>query len=600
MEETAHAAEAAGHAAAHGFDIVPIVVLLAAAVVAVPIFKRAGLGPVLGYLAAGLAIGPYGLGVFHDAQAILHVAELGVVLFLFVIGLEMQPSRLWSMRKEIFGLGLAQVGVCMLLLWTVGLTLGYPLAPSLIAGTGFVLTSTAIVMQMLEDRGMMALPPGRRIIAILLFEDLAIVPLLALVAFLAPAGETVTLGDRLASVAIGLVAIAALVGAGRWLLNPMFRILANAHARELMTAAALLVVLGAALAMQAGGLSMAMGAFLAGVMLSESSYRHQLEADIEPFRGILLGLFFMSVGMALDLRIVWDNIGLIIASVVPLILLKMLGIYGVARVGRASHAEALERAVLMANGGEFAFVLYAAAVAVGLLTPTENGILVAVIILSMVATPLIVILHDRLAPAADGPSTDGVDAAHDLAGEVLVIGFGRFGQVASGVLLARGCGISTIDNDVEMIEAAAEFGFKVYYGDGQRLDILHAAGAANARLVVVCTDAQATTTRIVKLLKAEFPLVPVLARSFDRGHAVELVQLGADVQLRETFDSACAAGAEGLRLLGVPPEEIAAAVEDFRRRDAERFEQNLVGGIYAGRQLLRGNRGANGAPSEAS
>ena len=303
--------------------------------------------------------------------------------------------------------------------------------------------------------------------------------------------------------------------------------------------------------------------------------------------------------MALDLRIVWDNIGLIVASVVPLILLKMLGIYGVARVGRASHAEALERAVLMANGGEFAFVLYAAAVAVGLLTPTENGILVAVIILSMVATPLIVILHDRLAPAADGPSTDGVDAAHDLAGEVLVIGFGRFGQVASGVLLARGCGISTIDNDVEMIEAAAEFGFKVYYGDGQRLDILHAAGAANARLVVVCTDAQATTTRIVKLLKAEFPLVPVLARSFDRGHAVELVQLGADVQLRETFNSACAAGAEGLRLLGVPPEEIAAAVEDFRRRDAERFEQNLVGGIYAGRQLLRGNRGANGAPSEA-
>ena len=260
----------AAEVAAHGFDLVPVVALLAAAVVAVPIFKRAGLGPVLGYLAAGLAIGPYGIGLFHDAQAILHVAELGVVLFLFIIGLEMQPSRLWSMRREIFGLGLAQVGVCMLLLWTVGLTLGYPLAPSLIAGTGFVLTSTAIVMQMLEDRGMMSLPPGRRIIAILLFEDLSIVPLLALVAFLAPGGARRRSATALVSVAIGFAAIAGLIAAGRWLLNPMFRILANAHARELLTAAALLVVLGAALAMQAGGLSMAMGAFLAGVMLSES------------------------------------------------------------------------------------------------------------------------------------------------------------------------------------------------------------------------------------------------------------------------------------------------------------------------------------------
>ena len=260
----------AHEAVAHGFDLVPVVALLGAAVVAVPIFKRAGLGPVLGYLAAGLAIGPWGVGLFRDAQAILHVAELGVVLFLFVIGLEMQPSRLWGMRREIFGLGLAQVGVCMLLLWTVGLTLGYPLAPSLIAGTGFVLTSTAIVMQMLEDRGMMSLPPGRRIIAILLFEDLAIVPLLALVAFLAPGGAEATLGDRAFAILIGLACIAGLISAGRWLLNPMFRILANAHARELLTAAALLVVLGAALAMQAGGLSMAMGAFLAGVMLARA------------------------------------------------------------------------------------------------------------------------------------------------------------------------------------------------------------------------------------------------------------------------------------------------------------------------------------------
>jgi CPA2 family monovalent cation:H+ antiporter-2/glutathione-regulated potassium-efflux system protein KefB len=576
--------------AAHGFDLVPVVALLGAAVLAVPIFKRAGLGPVLGYLAAGLAIGPYRIGLFDDAQAILHVGELGVVLFLFVIGLEMQPSRLWSMRREIFGLGLAQVGVCMLLLWTVGLSLGYPLAPSLIAGTGFVLTSTAIVMQMLADRGMLSLPPGRRIIAILLFEDLSIVPLLALVAFLAPGGAEANLGDRLVSIAIGLASIAALVAAGRWLLNPMFRILANAQARELLTAAALLVVLGAALAMQSGGLSMAMGAFLAGVMLSESTYRHQLEADVEPFRGILLGLFFMSVGMALDLRVVWDNIGLIVASVIPLILLKMLGIYAVARAGRASRAEAIERAVLMANGGEFAFVLYTSAVAVGLLTPEENGILTAVVIISMVATPVMVILHDRVRPAP-AVSTDGVDAARDLTGDVLIIGFGRVGQVVSQPLLARGFRISIIDNDVEMIEAAGEFGFKVYYGDGARLDILHAAGAADASLVAVCVDKQETATRIVELLKAEFPLTRILVRSFDRQHAVELVQLGAEYQVRETFESAMLMGRKALTLLGIDPEEAVEIMDATRARDADRFQIDLVEGVRGGSatDLLIGN-----------
>ena len=578
----------AHEAVAHGFDLVPVVALLGAAVVAVPIFKRAGLGPVLGYLAAGLAIGPWGVGLFRDAQAILHVAELGVVLFLFVIGLEMQPSRLWGMRREIFGLGLAQVGVCMLLLWTVGLTLGYPLAPSLIAGTGFVLTSTAIVMQMLEDRGMMSLPPGRRIIAILLFEDLAIVPLLALVAFLAPGGAEATLGDRAFAILIGLACIAGLISAGRWLLNPMFRILANAHARELLTAAALLVVLGAALAMQAGGLSMAMGAFLAGVMLSESTYRHQLEADVEPFRGILLGLFFMSVGMALDLRVVWDNIGLIVASVIPLMILKMVGIYAVARIGKASHAEALERAVLMANGGEFAFVLYASAVGVGLLTPEENGILTAVIIISMVATPLLVILHDRLR-SAPTRSTDGVDAAQDLTGDVLIIGFGRVGQVVSQPLLARGFRVSTIETDIEMIEAAADFGFKVYYGDGGRLDILHAAGAADAALVAVCVENRATTTRIVELLRAEFPLVPILVRSFDREHAVELVHLGAEYQVRETFELAMLMGRKALTMLGVDPEEAGEIMDAARSRDAARFQIDLVEGVRGGTGLLYGN-----------
>lgn len=332
-------------------DLVAVVTLLGAAVVAVPLFKRLRLGSVLGYLAAGLVIGPFGLGLFSDAEAILHVAELGVVMFLFIIGLEMEPQRLWSMRRDIFGIGLAQVLLGMALLSLVGISLGYPLVQSAIAGTGFVLTSTAIVIQMLQERGQISTPMGQRIVAILLLEDLAIVPLLALVTFLAPGGADVTWVARAQDIGIGLGAIGVLVVAGLYLLNPMFRLLAASRAREVMTAAALLVVLGAALWMQLGGLSTAMGAFLAGVLLSESSFRHQLEADVEPFRGILLGLFFLAVGMAVDLSVIAANWQLVLISVVALMILKSLAIYVIARMFRAPHREAVERMVLMGPGG---------------------------------------------------------------------------------------------------------------------------------------------------------------------------------------------------------------------------------------------------------
>lgn len=585
MADVSQAAEVA----AHGPDLVSIVVLLAAGVVGVPLFRRLGLGSVLGYLAAGLSIGPFGLGLFSNPQTMLHVAELGVVLFLFIIGLEMRPSRLWSMRGEIFGLGVAQVGLCMLLLWTVGITLGYPLATALIAGTGFVLTSTAIVMQVLDERGELNRPPGRRIIAILLLEDLAIVPLLALVAFLAPGGgEAVTLAERLQSVVIGLAAIAALIAAGRWLLDPLFRVLANAQAREVMTAAALLIVLGSALLMQSAGLSMAMGAFLAGVMLSESTYRHQLEADVEPFRGILLGLFFLSVGMSLDLAVVWKNLWLILASVMAFMILKGLGIYLVARVARASRAEALQRAVLMIQGGEFAFVLYAAAVGVGLLTPEENANLTAIIILSMALTPLLVVLHDRFAKR-ETVSTEGLDVPDGLQGSALIIGFGRVGQIVSQPLLGRDCSISMIETDPEMIQAAAEFGFKVHYGDGTRLDILRAAGAADAGVIVVCVEEPETQLRIVELVKAEFPMVPVLSRAYDRQSALALEAAGVDFEVRDVFEAALALGEKAILTLGADPARVPEIMRDVRERDAERFERQLVGGITAARDLIRGN-----------
>jgi monovalent cation:proton antiporter-2 (CPA2) family protein len=575
--------------AAHSFDLIPVVVLLGSAVVAVPLFKRLGLGSVLGYLAAGLAIGPYGLGLFDDPATILHVAELGVVMFLFIIGLEMQPSRLWSMRHDIFGLGLAQVLGCMAVLCWVGVALGYPFSQSLIAGAGFVLTSTAIVMQMLGERGDLSTPKGGRIISILLMEDLAIVPLLALAAFLAPGGDEVTTTDRLWSVGIGLFAITALVLAGRYLLDPLFGLLARARAREVMTAAALLVVLGAALGMQLGGLSSAMGAFLAGVLLSASSFRHQLETDVEPVRGILLGLFFLAVGMSLDLAVIAADWQLVAISVAAFMILKALATYVIARLFRAPHAEALERTALMTQGGEFAFVLYGAALAVGLLDARSNAILTAIIIVSMLLTPVMVILHDRLARASS-VSLDGMEEPDGLHGNVLLIGFGRFSQIASQPILARGYTVSTIDTDPEMIRTAADYGFKVYYGDGTRLDTLHAAGVAEARAVVVGIDNKAATTRIVELIKAEFPLVPVLSRAFDRGHLIELIRAGADEAVRETFESALSLGGTALVTLGETPDVVATILDEVRKRDAERLALQLSEGRLAGRDLLLANK----------
>ncbi len=573
---------------ANANDLAQVVVLLAAGVAAVPIFKKIGLGSVLGYLAAGLVVGPFGFGFFADPQAIIHVAELGVVMFLFIIGLEMQPSRLWGMRKDIFGLGAVQVIGAIAALTSIGLSFGFPLIPSFVAGTGFVMTSTAIVMQMLQERGTMSTLKGQRIIAILLFEDLAIVPLLAIVALLGTGAAAADASDRWLSVGIAIGAVAALVLAGRYLLNPLFRVLASSGAREVMTAAALLVVLGSALAMQVSGLSMAMGAFLAGVLLSESAFRHQLEADIEPFRGILLGLFFLGVGMAIDLSVIAANWQLVAASVVGYMVAKMLLIYVVARVLGTCHAESLERAVLMAQGGESAFVLYAAAVSAGIFDAQSNAILTATIIISMILTPLMVIAHDRLVPKKP-PSTEGLTLPENVEGTVLIIGFGRFGQIVSQPLLARGYTLSLIDRDAEFVRDASEFGFKVYYGDGARIDILHAAGAGTAKAILICVDDKEAAVKIAEVVKEEFPLVPLLARAFDRGQALDLVHAGVDFQIRETFESAVAFSHETLKALGEDEDVAEDVVEDFRDVDRERFALETVGGVYAGRQLVRGN-----------
>lgn len=572
-------------------DLLKVVTLLGAAVVAVPLFKRMGLGSVLGYLAAGLAIGPFGMGLISDPATILHTAELGVVMYLFVIGLEMQPSHLWSLRKAIFGLGSLQVVVCGALLTGVGLAFGFPLGVSFVSAMGFVLTSTAVVMQLLGERGDVAQPRGQKIVAILLFEDLLIVPLLAVVAFMAPAdvgGAVAAQASRWGSIGLALGSLVALMAAGVWLLNPLFRILANAKAREVMTAAALLVVLGAALLMQLGGLSMAMGAFLAGVLLSESTFRHQLEADIEPFRGLLLGLFFLSVGMSLDLAVVAQNWPIIVGGVLAMMVVKALCIYGVARFARSSHADALDRAVLMAQGGEFAFVLFAAALGARVIDPVVNANMTAIVVLSMALTPLVVLVYQRIAPKA-GVSMDGIEAVdgHQNA-SVLVIGFGRFGQIASQGVIARGASITIIDNNVQMIRDAEAYGFKVYYGDGCRADVLHAAGAHSAQAILVCVDNKEAATRVAELAKTDFPQAALLVRAFDREHVLELRKADVSYLVRETFESAMAMGHQAVLTMGADEDEAQAVMDHLRQRDAERMDLEAAGGMFAGRSLVLG------------
>ncbi len=575
---------------ASGFGLGQAIILLGASVVAVPLFRRLGLGSVLGYLCAGLLIGPSAFALVNDALTLMHIAELGVVMFLFIIGLEMRPRKLWKLRRQIFGLGAAQVLCCGALLTLLGIAAGFAPPVAAVGAMGFVLSSTAVIMQILGEDGDTGSEEGQKAISILLLEDLAIVPLLALVALWAAFNGTANADAQplWQSVAIAVGALAAIIAVGRWLLDPFFALIARAGAREVLTAAALLLVLGSALFMQEAGLSMAMGAFLAGVLLSESNFRHQLEADIEPFRGILLGLFFISVGMTLDLAVVAREWQLVIGGVLAFMIVKALGIYGIARLFGSKHKSATHRAALFAQGGEFAFVLYAAALAVGLFDARISAIMSAIVILSMALTPLVLIAQQRMRRNAP-VSMDGVERAQDLRARILCIGFGRFAQVASQALLARRFELSLIENDVEMIQAAGNFGFKVYYGDGTRLDVLHASGANEAEAILICVDKPDVADKIVELCRSEFPLAKLYARAFDRGHALRLIKAGVEYQVRETFESALTFSHAVMTGLGVDETLASEAIEDVRERDEQRVEMELVSGIGAGRSLMRGN-----------
>ncbi|MEP4031150.1 monovalent cation:proton antiporter-2 (CPA2) family protein [Roseibium polysiphoniae] len=564
------------------------IIFLAATVVAVPIAKRLGLGSVVGYLAAGAAIGPFGLGFLGSGEDVLHVAELGVVLLLFVIGLELDPQKLWKMKRDIFGLGTAQVLLTGATLYSIGHFLGYSTKLSLVAGFGLALSSTAFALQILQERGQLSSAYGQRAFGILLLQDIAIVPLLAMVALLAPNEGPSTGSEVAVEVATIVGAIGAVILAGRFLASPLFSFLAASRAREIMLTAALLVALGSAGIMHAVGLSMALGAFLAGVLLAESSFRHTLEADIEPFRSLLMGLFFVAVGMSLDFSILTENLGLVAAGVLIVMLVKGVFLWALTRGSGSSNSDAFRVAVTLPQGGEFAFVLFTAAISAGFLPYKTANLLNSIVILTMLMTPLACLALDWIAARLkkSGVENPAIETFEEATPTVLVIGFGRFGMMVGQILTSEGLEVRAIDNRPDRIAYARKLGYKVYYGDATRSDVLAAAGAGKAALVAMCIENDRVMSQSIDLIRGNFPNALVFCRATDRAHALELTQKGVDYQIRETFESSIAFGKAALESLGTPIDRIAQIEEDVRIRDEERLALQLEEGMFAGADRL--------------
>jgi Kef-type K+ transport system membrane component KefB/voltage-gated potassium channel Kch len=519
------------------------------------------------------------------------------VLLLFIVGLELKLSHLWSMKRDIFGLGLAQLAVTGAVMAPLALAAGLPGTGAFVTGVALSLSATAIALQMLEERGDLQTPYGQKSFAILLFQDLSIAPLLAILPLLATgvaAADESSSAQSLLGVGKAFAAIGAVVLVGRYGLNPFFRVLARSGAREVMTASALLVVLGAAALMEAVGLSMAMGAFLAGLLLAESNFRHQLEADIEPFRGILLGLFFMSVGMSIDLGLVREQwLALLVAT--PLaILIKVVIVSVLSRIFGATWREGIRSGAILSTAGEFAFVLLPLAAGLGLMTQASAQLVTALAALTMLVGPigakLLDLVIDRL-PHAGAQPDFGLPAsqAGELSSRVLVVGFGRFGQVVNQVMLAQGIDVTVIDNSVDRIRDAARFGLRVYSGDGTRLDVLRAAGAERAEMICICVDDPDTALKIVDLVHGEFRTARTFVRAYDRIHAIKLMTLDVDYQLRETFESAIVFSRSALEELGVEAGAADAVAGDVRKRDIARLVLQKAAGSMAGADLVVGS-----------
>ncbi|AXT72030.1 glutathione-regulated potassium-efflux system protein KefB [Vibrio sp. dhg] len=540
------------------------VVFLSAAVIAVPLAQRLGLGSVLGYLLAGVLIGPWGLGLISDVDAILHFAELGVVLLLFLIGLELNPKKLWQMRGPILGLGGAQVVVTTFVIGSVVSLFGLSMQVSLVIGMGLALSSTAIALRVIEEQGLNGTETGQSGFAVLLFQDIAVIPMLAILPLLA-GGQTG--GDWLDVLTVLGSVIALLIG-GHFLLRPLFRFVVMSGVRELFTVAALLVVLGISVVMQKLGLSMALGTFLAGVLLAESEYRHELEIAIEPFKGLLLGLFFIAVGMAVNLGLLALQPLEILAAVVVLVSVKGLVLYALARAARVRTKARSRMAAILSQGGEFAFVIFTAASQEGILTQQQVAFLLVVVSLSMVTTPLILMGQKKWFAHTLNQEEESVTSnVVDRRPRVIIAGFGRFGQVVGRLMYANKIKVTVLESDASQIHLLRKYGYKVFYGDATQIDLLRAAGADKAEALVICTDSPDEVMAIVDICRAHFPKLKLLARARSRVEAYQLMSHGVQNYSRETFLGALDLGRQTLVELGMHPYQAKRAEAHFRKLD---------------------------------
>lgn len=564
----------------HGF-LADALVFLIAAVIAVPLFRRLGLGAVLGYLAAGVVIGPHVLGFISDPESVLTASEFGVVMLLFIIGLELSPARLWVMRRQVFGIGSLQVGISAALIGGAVALWGLGWKASLVVGMGLALSSTAVGLQLLAERKALTADFGCIAFAILLFQDAIAIPLLALIPLLGEAKAAQQSAPGLDAVMTAIGVILAIVIGGRYLLRPLFRVVARAKAVEVFTASALLVVVGAAFLVQQAGLSMALGAFLAGVLLAESEFRHELESHIEPFKGLLLGLFFMAVGMSIDLGVIVAEPGQVVIGTLALLALKFAVLFAVGRqAARLKAGAPLQLAAALSMGGEFAFVVFAEAGKAGLLAPAESSLLVVIVGMSMAATPLLLLAVDRHcrgleASKAAAPAFDTIDDEHEP--KVIIAGFGRMGQMIGRMLRAQHIPFTALENSPDQVELSRRFGNTLYFGDPSRPELLRAARADRAEILVLTTDDPEANIRTARMIKRLYPHLKVYARARNRQHAFRLMDLGLEGITRETFPAALEMTRSVLLALGQDAAVVESRLRTFREHDESLLrEQHLV------------------------
>lgn len=560
---------------------------LGAAAIAVPLFNRFRLGSIVGFLTAGVVVGPSGLNLLRQDEGLFQVAELGVVLFLFIVGLELSLPRLWALRRDIFGLGLAQMAATTAAIAAALYSLGAMAMPAaVIVGVALAFSSTALALQHMKDRGEMNSPYGARAFPILLAQDLAVVPLLAAIPI--AAGAALDMGDAPSAwaalgKAVGVIAV--LIAIGRFALDPMLRLVAQSGSREAFAAFALFLVAAVSLAVSWAGLSMALGAFLAGALLAESSYRHQIEADIEPFRGLLLGLFFISIGMRLNLAAIADAAFIVVVGAIALVLVKAAILYALTRRFGAKSDDAFKVGAILSQGGEFAFVVFTLGASAALFTETQATVLAAIVTLSMVLTPLMFAGAARLARPSV-VSADGLEGPRGAAGHVIIAGFGRMGQIISQIIQNSGVDVVAIDKDAAHIRNAERFGFKVYFGDASRLDLLRTAGAADAKAVIFTMDDQEAVNHAVKALRDSLPSTTILAVAHDRLHEIKLRPLEPDVIVRQTLESSVAIARAALDRMGFENDLIEDYVAQFRKRDRERLLAQMDYGPEASVDLM--------------